>query len=277
MTRLAHLQAQALRLTRHLFASLSFQDKMARVLEVLANTDLKALGRSLGVIFIKKRVEGLPDIHGKPALEFPVAELEAKHKDPSRLLPSNYLEDFAGVVRGALLNRFHNQQLVETGISNWLFRFIVSGGWHTMHEGVNLSGLKGYIISGIENEIKNEVIKGKRKKRDMDSLDIQDDEGKLLHNPNDPKAPATFFERLSPHEMPKVRKELEHKVHPDAPLYLDLLLEGYTVKEIVGDPEEGKPPMLPHMRQHPIGYNNWKKTYEPKIRDIMLRVLDEAA
>lgn len=277
MLRLASTQKQAVLLTRRIFASLSFHERLAHVLSVLAGTDLKALGRSLGVIFIKKRTQGLPDIHGKPALEFPVEELEAKHKDPSRLLPPNYLEDFAAMLRGLLLHKFNNTQLVDVGISNWLFRFVVAGGWHTMHEGANLSSLKGYILGSIENEIKNEIKGGKRKKRDMGSLDVVNDEGDLLHHPSDPTAPAKFYENLGPQDMPKVRKELEHKVHPDAPLYLDLLMEGYTVVEILGDPEKGVPPMLPHMRSNPIGYKNWKKTYEPKIRDVMVHFLREAA
>lgn len=256
--------------TRRLFASLPFSVRLAYVFSILAGTDLQALGRALGVIFIKKKVQGLPDIHGKPALDFPISQYELAHKDPSRMLPTNYLDDFASDIRGYMLATFRSEQLVDVAVSNWLFRFVVEGGWHGMHEGLHLKPqVRSYVIAALKGEILNEIKKSKRKKRDMGSIDEENSEGDLVFNPSHDETPAKIYEELPTSSMPKVRHVLEHQVHPDAPLYLDLLLEGYTVTEILGDPEGGKPSMLPHMRQKPVGYKNWKKTYEPKIKKVL--------
>ncbi len=278
---LSNTQRRAARITRSLFASLPFAVRLAFAFSVLAGTDIMALGRALGVILIKKGVTGLPDVHGKPALEFPVAELEAQHKDPSRLIPRDYLQHFSADLRLHLISKFHSEQLVDVVISNWLFRFIVEGGWKNMHEGISLSQARSYVMASLDAEALNEIKKGKSKKRDMGSLDISDESGKALINPADPEAPTKFYENLPISEMPKVRKILEEKAHPDAPLYLDLLLEGYSSAEILGF-EGGKQirePMLPHMRDKNLNqpYKTWKTHVEPKIRKVLQKAMSDAA
>lgn len=262
MHKLAHLQKRARRVVRGLFAGLPFQ---VRVRFVYANLsmDVQALGRSLATIFIKKQVKGLPDIRpGVPALSWP----------SGTPLPPGYLQDYAQYLKNSMLQKFyHNEQLVEEGLSRFLLRFVVEKHWERMEEGINFSQAKSYVFRALYNEISLEL-KSRKHDKAMRSIDIPEEEGENRGHHvelTDPHALDSFYHNLSPSDLPKVRKVLEREVHPDAPLYLDLLLEGYNAAEIFGDPEQGKPPMLPHARQHQINYKNWKKTYEPKIREVL--------
>jgi hypothetical protein len=276
VNKLAVIQKRGDYLARRIFAALPFSVRLAYVFSVLANTDLQALGRALGVIFIKKRVEGLPEIHGKPALDFPVAELEAQHKDPSRLIPSDYLKGFSEAIRQKLFQRFHSEQLVDTVISNWLFRFIVEGGWQHMKDGLSLATARNYALHSMENQALNEIKVLKRDRDRSKSIQETDEEGHQKIDPADPTAPAKFYDSLPTSKLPAVRRVLEQKVHPDAPLYLDLLLEGYNASEILG--HGGQDTMLPHLKEEGLAapYANWKKNYEPKIRQVLERFMAQA-
>lgn len=278
MFRVSDTQDRSARIARAIFASLPFPVRLAYVFSVLANTDLKALGRALGVIFIKKKIQGLPDIHGKPALEFPVEQLESQHKDPSKYLPTDYLHDFSQRVRQEMLSKFKSDDLVDVIISNWLFRFIVRGGWRTLREGDNFSTVLNHTMVSMKNEGINEL-----KKRDRSrgkSIDQTDEEGRPTLVLKDPHENAEeVYENLPMSDIPKVRKILEDRVHPDAPRYLDLLLEGWTASEILGfanGKENSREVMLPHLKERGLmaPYKTWKTNYEPQIRRVLLKFVD---
>jgi hypothetical protein len=270
MIKLAELQKRAALVGRALFASLPFHVRLAHVFSVLADVDLQSLGRSLGKVFIEKKVQGLPDVHGVPALDWPAA----------KPLPPKYLEDLAGHLRHALRVKFHSDQLVEAAIDNWLFRFVVERGYHNMQENVDFKKATNYVLHSLEQQVLNEIKAGKRKKRDNESLDetYESEEGESRHkyNPADPDTPATIYENISPHDMPKVRQKLE-AIHPDAAIFVDLRLDGWEATEIVGDPARGIPTKLPHLKEHPLSYRNWKKMYEPKIQNVLSEFVHQAA
>lgn len=259
MDKIATLQKRAALVGRTLFASLPFHVRLAYVFSILANTDLQALGRALGAIFIKKKVRGLPDVHGKPALDWPA----------NKPLPPDYLKGLASDLRRFLLAKFHDEHLVDTTIDNWLFRFVVEGGWEHMIEGITLKEAQNYAFTGLLRQGLNEITVKKRERGRNRSLNETDEEGHVVFEPADPSAAKNIYENLPSTKMPSVRRILENKVHPDAPLYLDLLLDGYEGTEILGDPNKGRIPMLPYLQHHPLSYANWKKTYEPKILQVL--------
>lgn len=240
MDRLASLQKRAADTQRRLFASLPFYVRLAYVFARLANLPLQSLGRTLGAVFIVKKVEGLPDVKGQPALEWGAA-FGADINKITRMLPPNYLEAWvANEVRNRLMAKFKNEDLVADAISGWLLRFVVNGGMKNMDEGMPLTSARNYVLTGIQNESLNQI--KKRNRHREDSMNETDDDGRATMQIDDPKALRSLVkEDRHLWKFPRVRRILEQDAHPDAPLFLDLLMDGYTVNEIVGDWRKATP------------------------------------
>jgi len=304
MNKIAAIQKRAADLRRTLFASLPLHVRLSHAFSVLADTDLRMLGRSLGLVFIKKRVQGLPDITSGPfkgpALDFPVERLEAERKDPSRFLPPNYLEGFAESLREILRRKYRSEDAVERAMSTWLFYFIVKQAWKKMDEGVPLNTARNLVLKGLERAVMNEgksdrdkwqspvKVKGPDGKTvkhrvPMTPMDAPTLDEETPFQMADPKAEAEMLGELSPHQRSDVRRKLE-TIHEDAPLYLDLLMEGYKDKEIIlGSPHEVRLPdgtlvpagksLLPHVRQKPMSYQNWMHSKKPRIQQLLAEEL----
>lgn len=272
MDRVASLQKRAAELTRKLFISQPTIIRVATVLEIVAGTDplLKALGRSLGAVFLQKGVTDLPSIHGKPAAEWFEAQ---PRKDTNALiqrLPPDYLDEFALKIRQRITGKF-NESLAREAISGWIMRFVLLKGWNNMDEGMSLDRARNYVLTGVQREALNLIKKDRRHQYDR-SIHEEDDEGKRRVDPSDPNAMKDFLEEMPMWKAPRVRHILEQKVHPDAPLFLDLLFEGHAMKDIVGDKATGRESMLPHVKERPMAYYNWLKTYNPKIVEILSEI-----
>lgn len=58
-------------------------------------------------------------------------------------------------------------------------------------------------------------------------------------------------------------------IHPDAPLYLTLRSQGFTTKEILGDPPKGIPSLLPNWNLSPSAWEPYPtRGYGPAIRRL---------
>lgn len=258
MDKIASLQKRAKDVARQIFARLPLSRRVAHVMLVLAGVDplLKALGRSLGAVFLLKGVTGLPDVNGKPALEW-FAEQSNKTVDGlTRRLPTNYLDQAAVKVRNTMGSKF-GPDIMQDAIGTFLMKFISGKAFEHMHDGISLNEAMGYVAMSIKNQAISLQRSNKHENRNK-SIDETDDEGKAMYNPSDPKAlinhgGAPWW------EAPKFKRILETKVHPDAPLYLDLLSQGYQAKEIV----EG---MLPH---YDSSYAYWMDKVTKKIRNVL--------
>jgi hypothetical protein len=272
MVKISALQKRAAFLGRALFASLPPSVRLAYVFSILAGTDVRSLGRTLGVVFIEKEVHGLPDIssgkYAGPALDFPVKQLRAEGKDPSRFLPPNYLEGFAESLQELLHRKYHNDDAVDRAISAWLFTFILDNKWEQMRSGISLTEARSFVLRSLENATINQLRGDKRQHRDI-SIDRTDEEGTPLFTPDDPKALRHMLEgRGHIWNDPHIKRELETGAHPDAPLWLDLLMQGYTSNEILGDPRKDLPSMLPHYKAVP---QLWGYRILPKILRVFQR------
>lgn len=270
MDRTSSLYKRAADLTRRLFASQPFYVRLARVFEILAGGDplLQALGRSLGAVFLLRGVKDLPPVNGKPALEWLAAQPRTDVNTLTRRLPSNYLDDFAAKLRRSIYAKF-GESVGGEAFSAWLIRFVISGGYETMHEGLSLQQAGGFVFGAIKNQALN-LIKRDRHERTQQSLDEMNDDGDRHRlDPKDPNSVKDFLEEDPLWKSPQVRRILEQKAHPDAPLFLDLLMQGYTQNEIVGDWRKNRPSMLPHVQQKPITPQAWEYRTMPKILDIL--------
>lgn len=279
MDKIASLQKRAKDVARQIFARLPLSRRVAHVMLVLAGVDLllKALGRPLGAVFLLKGVTGLPDINGKPALEW-FAEQSNKTVDGlTRRLPTNYLDQAAVKMRNSMGSKF-GPDIMQDAIGTFLLKFISQKSYEHMHDGISLGEAIGYVATSIKNAAIAIQRSNKHENRNR-SLDDTDDEGKATFNPADPRSLKDFatVDNGKPiWHMPQVKRILETKAHPDAPAFLDLLLEGHNQKEIVGDfrhKEVVVPSMLPHLKNNPISFSAWEYRTMPKIKDILQTAL----
>lgn len=274
MNRISALIARAGEVRRKAFQAQPFSTRVAHVMVMLAGLDplLSTLGRSLGAVFILKKTEGLPDVHGQPALAW-VETLSDKDVNAiTRKLPPNYLDNFAQKLKQNATAQF-GMQAGTDALVGWLTRFIM-GGWKHMQENQPIDRILKYCMLGVKNEALNGWKADKNRRKDISINDDGDDDRRPV-DPGDPSSMKDFLEESPMWKMPRVRKILEQKVHPDAPLFLDLLFEGHSMKDIVGDKASGRESMLPHVKQQPMAYYNWMKTYNPKIVDVLSKINQE--
>ena len=288
MITIASLQKRAADVRRALFASLPLGVRRVYAFSVLADTDLAAIGRTLGLIFIRKKVQGLPDIpsgpHAGPALDFPIDKLQK----PERFLPITYLSGFAQSL-GEMMRHKYGPDLAERAIDDWLFYFVVKNSWHNMREGEPLSVVRNYVLRAMEEHArrlrKRQDIKWWSGTKSIDDVPEGDEGRGPSHEIADPAAEDAILHGIPAYQRSKIRHKLEH-IHPDAPLYLDLLMAGYKDKEIVlglnaderlpdGTVVPAGKSLLPHLREKPMGYFNWQKTYRSKIRDLLAEELED--
>lgn len=242
-----------------------------RLYQSSASTSLvKSMGRSLGAVFLLKSAKGLPPINGTPADEWFLAQPKKDMNTLVRLLPDGYLSEFASEICKQVAH-WTRSDMMDDIVSRWLARFVVLDGWHNLDKGMSLINMRRYLITALKNEAIN-VWKKEHSRPFEDIDDLTDDV-----DPVDPNAMRGLLEDVPMWKSPRVRRILEQQVHPDAPMFLDLLVDGYNMKEIVGDKATGRKSMLPHLQQKPMTYNNWWQNLNVKIIDVLKRISEEAA
>lgn len=239
----------------------SFHRRLAVVWLRLGGLPEQALGRTLGAVFLIKGVRGLPDANGNPAEE---VSLDGGVQAVIRRLPLNYLEDRAeGIYRKLKAWTSLPDDVLDETVSRWLLRFVVLDGMRHMEEGLSLSSAVAYVVFGLRNEALNQW---KKYKREREYGSVEEGDADLVA---DPEALRRVVKRPV-WEAPAVRRQLE-KVHPDVPLFLDLLMEGYPAKHIVMGEPGGDGSMLPHFKERPMTYPGWHQGRLPQI----IRILSE--
>lgn len=269
MDRLDKLRVASAQAARRIYAALPLNVRFAFFFQKLADLALDAFGRVMYAEFIKRGVVGMPPIHGKPVEE-------VVNKDDPRLankLPSGYGSTFASKVRGLIRGKFKDPLMVEEAMQNVSVKFL-AGASKGIEEGSPLAKAENYVIVSVVREVLTEM----KKQRGHGSLTVDDDGADVQLDVADPDALQQFenIERFW-HKDPGVRRKLE-QVHPDAPEYIDLSVEGYHDREIVGDPKAGYPGMLPHpfgQRGNPLSPQSWAKDYRPAIFKILTQYVSE--
>jgi len=253
-TALLHRAAEV---RRRIFASLPWEVRLAAVFVSIANETgyLDALGRQLGVEFLRAGITGMPDAGPKFKPESPHAQAT---------LPKNYMGKFIHDVYGLLISSFHDPDLAEVALVTYIGK--LADGTIKLKPVPLSPTAESFVRHGIMLEAKTIARKALRERARSESLQDggEDDEGKeMSRDIEDPNALLDFQRVLSPHMWQEWMAYLAQHVHPDIPLYLKLRMEGYTNEEILGVPKENIPSKLPHWKSSP---QNWKN-YGPKIRD----------
>jgi len=256
MMRQAFLVGKAASLMRRVYASLPWGLRVANLLAVLAASDPRAdFGRLVYTIFLRHKVEGMPDIGGKDALTVDVSG--------KKLAPPGYGKDFGNRLWSKMLSKYRDPELISEAMQTLAMKLLSQSGDY--FDGIPLRKAEGHVLYmldfGIQDLLKSAHY---RHMRDTGSDSDDDREFQIL----DRETLRKLDDVILPNEMHRIKQRLVREVHPDAALYIDLLLEGYDAKEIVGDVRSGLPSMLPHVQQKPMSYQNWDGNIKPKIYRI---------
>lgn len=269
MERIAKLISASTTLRRQIWASLPAQVRLGEFLVRLASSATDAFGKVVYAEFIKQGVEGMPDVHSKPASDL------AKEKGLVNRLPSGYGREFGIKTYKILLNKYHNPQMVEDVMSDFIVKFL-SGASDYLKPGTPVRQAEQYVITAVVRGALNVL----RKKREVsDTYSGGDEDGEELRHENSVSMSEETAEQILDKMLPKVRRELE-VIHPDAELYVRLsILEGYSDVEIVGDVANGKPSMLtkPYTASGgPLNNHNWTVLYKKKIYAVLKKAVGPA-
>jgi hypothetical protein len=273
----SRLADRAAGLSRGIFASLPIEVRVAHLaFELRLGNALAqdAFGRSAYTIFIARGVEGLPDVQPRghseavPALSLR-DEVKKNISSWTDRMPKGYGLLFARKLWGTIQNRTRNEALTSDVFFNTISKLLQQP--TLIREGVPLRMAEGYLYQMAKNAI-IDFRKHERRESPGDVGEITED------------LPASFSQTLetlestlSARELLDVIRKAEpalKKVHPDAPLYLELSLQGYDDAHIVGDPRKNRPSMLPSVSE--VGGRTpqwWEYRIKPKIREVLVEHL----
>jgi hypothetical protein len=261
--RIAAIVKSAEETRRRIFASQPFWQRFAHLMMVLASSDTAAWGRTLVMAMIRDGVQGMPDVGGVPAKEW----AEGNRFNASRL-PGQYLDadKFGAQVYHEALLKIGNPAAAKEFLQELVLSFWSGKPPFKFSDAKNSFESKKYVFTiartrGLnwrrdqkldreESLTEDDDEKGSRQR------DVTDESG-LRHRSN-------LIEKLL--HMPDVVRALK-RVHEDAPLYLDLVLDGLDDKSIV---TQG---MLPHFDSR-VPFS-WQKTWRPKIYKVINDKIDE--
>lgn len=269
MDRTSALLHTARQLRRRIWASMPRGFQILSVWFQITASAQETLGRLVYAEFLRKGVRDMPDIRGKSADQY-VQEMGAKIHDPrlADKLPPKYGLEFGARMYSHLMKGLRKPSDVDEVISRFMRR-LFGGSAKGMHDGLSLRQAENYMLKGLLNEMRNyrdtlgrqeSLSKEDKGESEVKQVDIRD-----------PQFLEKIEDQFPIHELihdPFVQRELR-KIHPDAPLYLQLMLEGYNNEEIVGVPTEGQESMLPHLKAQPMSPQNWHKSKLPKIYQVL--------
>ena len=254
--RVAQLVETSGSVRRRIWASLPLRIRLADFLSRIAVSTAESFGTTVYGIFLQRGVEGMPPIKGQPAEEFDVRRINR--------LPSGYGGDFGRKAYKMLMSRFHDVALVEDVMMSFALELTEkSRQW--IRPGSSLRSAENYVLRGLTTRGLN--VRRNRKREEF--LEPESETGAP-----DEEAVSLQIKR----ELPKLRSKLD-RIHPDASQYVWLsVVEGYTDREIIGDPAHGTPSMLDHpvgTRGNPLTLNTWNP-YKAKIYDVLKPHFSEA-
>lgn len=245
MAHISILRTAALTLRTSTFRSLPWGRKVAHALTVLASSTATAFGRAL-----------------QDALEKRGIKLDGRR--------------FGEKVYRAMLGKYRDTELVEDAMIDVATKFSVKP--ELLRADLGQSAVESYVMQAVQFAVMT-ALKAKRNLKE-DSLFDTDDSGEdLALELDDPRAVAQFEDLLDASDV-RILKNKLRSVLPWAPGYLDMLLDGYTDKEIIGDVDKGFPSelakklhqeWLTNPKGQPMTMGMWSKPggWKDKVRDII--------
>lgn len=253
------LAQEASVLQRRIYASLPWGFRVARFFLRLASDTIDVFGRVVAAEFIKRGVEGMPEINGQPAEAFREKLVKAGSKAGDKL-PRNYGRQFAQSAWNMNMSKIRNPEVIEDAMVTVVEKLLKNP--HLIREGVLLREAQAFVLKMVRNET-IDILRMKGRRRE-DSLTIEDEGEEINLDPQDPSALKEIEEMLPPSTLREIARDLD-RINESAGTYVNLIFQDYSDREIA----EGA--MLPHMDGpvSPQALFNWKKRWMPKIEEVI--------
>ncbi len=256
-TRIAAVIDRAGTLSRRIYASLPFEERLAHFFAKFALDTVETMGKALGAEFLIRGVTGMPD---------PGAFWDPDSRNPSLTLPRNYLKEFASSAYGQLMKKFHDPELVEEAVQNYLLKIMT----HEHIKPMPLPAAEKYVRNGLINSALDIIRHRRRKDSPPGTMSLDEDySGKadvstrkrLMEEVlEDPRALHQMEQELGSRAWKRYMDWLSRRIHVDIPEYIGFSMHGWSDVDIIGDPRvPGKPGMLTHYHPPPSGPNAYLK------------------
>lgn len=246
----ATLRQAAQHLRMSIFRSLPMRVRIAHVFSVLASTTARSLDEAVKAVLLKAdnpdaaRVRGVGDKVFKTLLK-------------------KY-----GVERSELIE----DSMVETVVE------LMEGSERSgLDASRNIEQIKSFLISSVDSKVHTSLRRNRYQQ--MPSSLFDDDQEKEI-DLEDPSSAAQIEDLFDASELQGLKRKL-NQVLPWGGAYLDMLLDGYSDKEIIGDKDRGVPSMLAqkiHDQEYlltpsgvPMSMASWSKVngWKYKLRHII--------
>lgn len=267
MDRVAKLITASTSLRRQIWASMPFGVRVADFFSRLAVSTTEAFGATVYAEFLKNSVEGMPEIGGTVP-------------DPKRV-PRGYGRDFGKKAYAILMSKLHNPQRVEDVMSEFLIRFIERGSTG-LRPGTSIKEAENYVLKGLVRLGYNSLRNSLRKREVSDTLVYDRYDAKSdtrMDFPSFDDSHSDSLRSIFEDALPSLQGRLK-AIHPDASRYIELSLDGYTDREIIGDIAHGTPSMLsdPYsLHGTPLNEKAWQAGFKPKILNLFKRALNPSS
>ena len=271
MERQATLLLRAAYTQRKLWASLPFNLRLAELFRRLAVDPKETFGRIVYTAFVQRKVEGLPDINGQPALEFDLT------RAPQKLVPAGYGKDFGTKAMNIVSKKYKNSEMVQDALQDVSLTFMTQP--ERLREGVSLREAQNYVLTCVENACKIALRNRQRHPGDygLDTAPWDDDDKGMAHELEDPDSLKDIMSWIVQDAredlFPKLMRELSRI--PGAVPYVEGVLKyGLPDSNLVGREDKGIEAMIPWFQEHPMSYGNFSVNLKPKIKKVLKKHLD---
>lgn len=288
MKRIASLRRAALELRASIFRSLPWGYRVAHFFfTVLASREVDDVARILAAVFFVRHVEGMEGLYSG---QLRPGDLKAQvNQVISRIRAPLELRSFVSKMHGTLVHRYgkHNEEFVTGAMLEAITKFHAKP--DVVDEGVPLKKAQNLFFTAVHNLLKNKFDKAYLRHEQSGTGEHDGEDVDMLVNLEDPKALESFkqFEDLlSPSELNDLKRDAA-RVLPWAPGYIDMLMDGYTEADIIGDPAKGRPSLLAeklHLKNLtnpdgvPMSMGMWSKPggWRHKVMEVLKRRLQES-
>ena len=233
-------------LRRKVRKSLPWGMRLASVLfHLRLAADAATFGRFAYGVMLTLGVEGLPRTSFVPST---IREIDR--------LPQDYGLEFAHRAQYIARKYLHNDDDVEEVLSLVALKLISNQALRNNIRGKNIRDAQNYTLRTVQN-LAIDFLRAQQSRRHEEISDII----------REPGSWENLGDLIPEREQEQIKKELEESVGvhqiPDLPLYLDLLMDGYSNKEIA----ENR--LLPSLKDKPISQQALAKRYRDKIKSVL--------
>jgi DNA-directed RNA polymerase specialized sigma24 family protein len=168
-------------------------------------------------------------------------------------LPREYGREFGNRALGVARKYLHNDDDVEEVLSLVALKLVSNESLKKSIKGKNIREAENYTLRAVQNQAVD-YLRGQKVRRYEEINDLI----------SEPESWDGLGDLIPKREQEQIKNELESGGNKDISMYLELLLDGYSNKEIA----EKK--MLPFLKLRPISQQALAKKYRNKLKNVLM-------